>query len=118
MKSIDTVLGSYSTTFNQSQYGRNYNIALALDRCDGSVVMPGETFSYNDATGPRIVSNGFKYASVIVAGDYQDAPGGGVCQGSTTLFNAVLLSGLDITQVRNHSKKSSICSCRKRCYGK
>ena len=107
VKSIDTVLGSYSTTFNQSQYGRNYNIALALDRCDGSVVMPGETFSYNDATGPRIVSNGFKYASVIVAGDYQDAPGGGVCQGSTTLFNAVLLSGLDITQVRNHSKKAA-----------
>lgn len=107
LQSIDTVLGSYSTTFNQSQYGRNYNIALALDRCNGTVVMPGETFSYNDATGPRIISNGFKYASVIVAGDYQDAPGGGVCQGSTTLFNAVLLSGLDITQVRNHSKTST-----------
>ncbi|MBU5337160.1 VanW family protein [Intestinibacter bartlettii] len=107
LQSIDTVLGSFATTFNGSQYGRNYNIALALSRCDGTVVMPGETFSYNDATGPRVVSNGFKYASVIVAGDYQDAPGGGVCQGSTTLFNAVLLSGLEITQVRNHSRTAN-----------
>ncbi|WP_455543314.1 VanW family protein [Intestinibacter sp.] len=110
VQSIDTVLGSYSTTFNAGQYERSYNIALALSRCSGTVIMPGETFSYNDATGPRIVSNGFKYASVIVAGDYQDAPGGGVCQGSTTLFNAVLLSGLDITQVRNHSKTPAYVS--------
>ena len=83
-----------------------YNIALALKRCS-TVVMPGETFSYNKATGPRTISNGFQNASVIVSGTYQDAPGGGVCQGSTTLFNAALLSGLDITQVRNHSKTSS-----------
>lgn len=103
VQSIDTVLGSYSTTFNSALYERSYNIALALKRCN-QIVMPGETFSYNDATGPRVYSNGFKAASVIVAGNYQDAPGGGVCQGSTTLFNAVLLSGLDITKVRNHSK--------------
>ncbi|MFQ9287907.1 MAG: VanW family protein, partial [Intestinibacter bartlettii] len=106
LKSIDSVLAGYSTTFNSSIYGRSYNIALALKRCS-TVVMPGETFSYNKATGPRTISNGFQNASVIVSGTYQDAPGGGVCQGSTTLFNAALLSGLDITQVRNHSKTSS-----------
>ncbi|MGM9536286.1 MAG: VanW family protein [Intestinibacter sp.] len=104
---IDSMLASYSTTFNAYQYERSYNIALALARCNGTIVMPGETFSYNDSTGPRVLSNGFKSASVILRGEYQDAPGGGVCQGSTTLFNAVLLSGLEIKQVHNHSKTSS-----------
>lgn len=104
VSSINSMLGSFSTTFNAYDYNRSYNIALALARCNGTILMPGETFSYNDATGPRILSNGFKNASVIVAGDYEDAPGGGVCQGSTTLFNAVLLSGLEITEVHNHSK--------------
>lgn len=107
VKSIDSMLGSYSTTFNAYQYGRSYNIALALSRCNGTIVMPGETFSYNESTGPRVLSNGFKNASVILRGEYQDAPGGGVCQGSTTLFNAVLLSGLDITEVHNHSKTAA-----------
>lgn len=106
LESINTILASYSTTFNAYLTERSYNIALALQRCN-QVVMPGETFSYNDATGPRVYSNGFKSASVIVLGEYQDAPGGGVCQGSTTLFNAVLLSGLDITEVRNHSKTAA-----------
>ena len=104
---IDSMLASYSTSFNAYQYERSYNIALALSRCNGTIVMPGETFSYNDSTGPRVLSNGFKNASVILAGQYQDAPGGGVCQGSTTLFNAVLLSGLEIKQVQNHSKTAA-----------
>ena len=107
---IDSMLASYSTTFNAYQYERSYNIALALARCNGTIVMPGETFSYNDSTGARVLSNGFKSASVILRGEYQDAPGGGVCQGSTTLFNAVLLSGLEIKEVHNHSKTSSYVS--------
>ena len=93
LKSIDSVLAGYSTTFNSSIYGRSYNIALALKRCS-TVVMPGETFSYNKATGPRTISNGFQNASVIVSGTYQDAPGGGVCQGSTTLLMQLYYQGL------------------------
>ena len=104
LKNIDTALGSFSTRFNAGLYARSHNIALALARCNGKVLMPGETFSYNEATGDRTLSNGFKNAPTILNNDYQDAPGGGVCQGSTTLFNAVLLSGLEINELNNHSK--------------
>ena len=106
VKAINTQLASFSTTFNSSLVERSYNIGLAAQRCNNVILLPGETFSYNKQTGMRVLSNGFKNASVIMAGSYQDAPGGGVCQTSTTLFNAALLSGLQIDEVRNHSKTS------------
>lgn len=107
VQAIDTNLASFSTSFNASQTGRSYNIGLSASRVNNVILLPGETFSYNDLTGMRTLSNGYLKASVIVAGDYTDAPGGGVCQTSTTMFNAALLSGLEITQVRNHSKTSN-----------
>lgn len=103
---IDTMLSSFSTTFNAALKPRSFNIGLAAQRCNNVILLPGETFSYNEHTGMRVLSNGFLNASVIVGGSYSDAPGGGVCQTSTTLFNAALLSGLQIDQVRNHSKTS------------
>lgn len=103
---IDTMLASFSTTFNAALKPRSFNIGLAAQRCNNVILLPGETFSYNEHTGMRVLSNGFLNASVIVGGSYSDAPGGGVCQTSTTLFNAALLSGLQIDQVRNHSKTS------------
>ncbi|WP_455540170.1 VanW family protein [Terrisporobacter sp.] len=106
VQSINTNLASFSTTFNSALVERSYNIGLAAQRCNDVILLPGETFSYNEHTGMRILSNGFKNAPVIVGGDYSDAPGGGVCQTSTTLFNAALLSGLQIDKVRNHSKTS------------
>ena len=69
--------------------------------------MPGETLSYNKATGNRTVTNGYKNAPVIVQGVVQDGIGGGVCQVSTTLYNATLYSGLEIVQLRNHTIPSS-----------
>ena len=107
VKSINTLLASFSTTFNASLIERSHNIALAAQKCDNVILKPGETFSYNEHTGMRTLSNGYLSASVIIGDEYEDAPGGGVCQTSTTLFNAVLLSGLEITEVRNHSKTSS-----------
>ncbi|MCQ4699200.1 VanW family protein, partial [Paeniclostridium sordellii] len=71
------------------------------------ILMPGEEFSYNKATGPRSKANGYKDAPVIVNGKIQDGSGGGVCQVSTSIYNSVLYSGLEITQVRNHSLPSS-----------
>lgn len=106
VKDINTSLASFSTTFNAALEGRSYNIGLSAQRCNNVILLPGESFSYNEHTGMRVLSNGFKNASVILGGEYVDAPGGGVCQTSTTLFNAVLLSGLQIDQVRNHSKTS------------
>ena len=107
VRPINTMLASFSTTFNESKVERSFNIGLAAQRSNNVILLPGETFSYNKQTGPRVLSNGFLSASVIVAGEYADAPGGGVCQTSTTLFNAALLSGLKIDSVRNHSKTSS-----------
>ena len=107
VKSIDTCLASFSTTFNSALVERSHNIGLSAKRSNNVILLPGETFSYNEHTGMRILSNGYLNAPVIVGNDYEDAPGGGVCQTSTTLFNAVLLSGLQIDQVRNHSKTSN-----------
>ena len=106
VKSINTCLASFSTTFNAALIERSYNIGLAAQRCSNVILLPGETYSYNKQTGVRLISNGFKNAPVIVGGELVDAPGGGVCQTSTTMFNAALLSGLQIDQVRNHSKTS------------
>ncbi|WP_297134666.1 VanW family protein [Terrisporobacter sp.] len=103
VSSINSCLASFSTKFNSSQKDRSHNIGLAAQKISKVLLLPGQTFSYNDQTGPRTLSNGFKNAPVILKGELEDAPGGGVCQTSTTLFNAVLLSGLQIDQVRNHS---------------
>lgn len=106
VESIDMCLASFSTNFNSGLVERSYNIGLSAQRSNNVILKPGETFSYNEHTGMRVTSNGYLNAPVIVGNDYEDAPGGGVCQTSTTLFNAVLLSGLQIDQVRNHSKTS------------
>lgn len=106
VSSINTTLASFSTNFNSALVERSYNIGLSAQRSSNVILKPGETFSYNEHTGMRVLSNGYLNASVIVGNNYEDAPGGGVCQTSTTLFNAALLSGLQIDEVRNHSKTS------------
>ena len=65
--------------------------------------MPQEIYSYNKATGPRVLSKGYKYAPVIIGGKYRNGEGGGVCQVSTTIYNAALLAGLEIVEVHNHT---------------
>lgn len=106
VSSINTSLASFSTSFNASLLGRSHNIGLSAQKCNDVILLPGETFSYNDKTGLRIGSNGYQNAPVIINNAYEEGPGGGVCQTSTTLFNAVLLSGLQIDEVHNHSKTS------------
>jgi vancomycin resistance protein YoaR len=69
--------------------------------------MPGEEFSYNNLTGMRNRANGYKDAPVIIRGKLEDGLGGGVCQVSTTLYNAVLSSGMDLVSITNHSVASS-----------
>ncbi|MDU2111594.1 MAG: VanW family protein, partial [Clostridiales bacterium] len=89
------MLGSYSTTLYDSGYGRVQNIKLATKKTSDVILMPGETFSYNKHTGVRSAENGYKLAHVISSGKVAYGIGGGVCQVSSTLFNAVLYSGLD-----------------------
>lgn len=103
LQEINTVLGSYSTTVTGPVTGRHTNIRLATERTSDVLLMPGETFSYNEHTGLRSAENGYKYAPVIVQGVLQEGLGGGVCQVSSTLFNATLYAGLEYVNLRNHS---------------
>ncbi|MGL6106469.1 VanW family protein [Romboutsia sp.] len=105
VKSINTVLGQYSTSFNNHS-SRGSNIYIAAKSTSNILIMPGEVFSYNKATGARNWVNGYKTAKVIVGGKFIDGEGGGVCQVSTTIYNAALLAGLNIVEVNNHTYPS------------
>lgn len=107
LSKVDALLGSYSTKFNSSIWGRSENIKLATDRTSDILLMPGETFSYNEHTGMRTKANGYKNAPVIVEGVVQEGIGGGVCQVSSTLYNAALYAGLEIVDIKNHSIPST-----------
>lgn len=100
-KEINQVLGRYSTSFYPEK-NRSKNIELATKSIDGAYVKPGAVFSYNQTTGSRSAANGYLEAPVIINGKLEPGSGGGVCQVSTTLFNAVLLSGLCVTERTCH----------------
>ena len=103
---VNSVLATHTTNYKTSSEGRAYNIVKASNSTSDILLMPGEEFSYNSLTGTRSKANGYKEAPVIVNGKLEDGIGGGVCQVSTTIYNAALYSGLDITQVKNHSLPS------------
>ena len=95
-------LGAFSTTYNSGNTNRSTNIRLASQKIDGTVVMPGEVFSYNATVGQRTAAAGFKTAAVYSGGEVTTGIGGGICQVSSTLYNAVLLSNLEIVERYNH----------------
>lgn len=105
VKSINSVLGEFSTSFNNST-SRGSNIHVAGEQTSDILLMPGKTFSYNKCTGARNWVNGYKSAPIIVGGKVTNGEGGGVCQVSTTIYNAALISGLTIDEVHNHSLPS------------
>ena len=105
VKSINSILGQFSTSFNDST-SRGSNIHVAGESTSDVLLMPGETFSYNKKTGARNWVNGYQSAPIIVGGRVVNGEGGGVCQVSTTIYNAALLSGLTIDEVHNHSLPS------------
>lgn len=100
------VLGSYTTTVSGTAVRRN-NVRLAGVKCNNVILLPGEEFSYNETVGERTVAGGFGAAGAYVNGETVDAIGGGICQSSSTIYNAVLLSNLEITERTNHSYVSS-----------
>lgn len=101
--SIVEKISIFTTTFDPANTPRVSNIDLMADAIDGTVVRPGETFSLNDATGPRTPERGYREAQIIVDGELVPGIGGGVCQVGTTLFNAVFLSGVEVLERTNHS---------------
>jgi len=99
------VLGEYTTTVNGSSVRKN-NVRLAGEKCN-VILLPGEEFSYNKTVGKRTKENGFGEAGAYLNGETVQEVGGGVCQTSSTLYNAVVLSNLEVTERTNHTYISS-----------
>jgi vancomycin resistance protein YoaR len=99
---IQGLVSSYQT-FYGGDPNRIHNVQLVAHLIDGHAIAPGSTFSFNQATGARTAAKGFKEAPVIINGELQTGLGGGVCQVSTTVFNAGYEAGLPITARTNHA---------------
>ena len=93
----------YTTSFSDSTKNRKYNIRFGADKINGTILKPGEVFSANDTLGKRTRKNGWKNAGAYEGGEVVQQAGGGVCQLSSTLYNAVLYADLEIVERRNHS---------------
>ena len=98
-----TLRASFYTTYSNSTLERKHNIALAVKSINNTFVDVNGEFSFNKTVGERSERRGYKTAKIIVGGKFVDGVGGGVCQVSTTLYNAVLLSGLKVVEYHPHS---------------
>lgn len=109
VKDISTIVSSFTTYFNPADRNRTNNLAIASKKLDNYVILPGNTFSMDSALGPRTEDNGYLEAKIILKNRYVDSPGGGICQVTTTLYDAVLKAGLKIVQRTPHSMPSVYC---------
>lgn len=97
------LLGEFSTDLSTSKGGRKHNVSLALSKFNGKIINANEEISFNEVTGPQTAETGYQSAIVIQNGQYVEGIGGGICQASTTLYNALLLSGTEIDEVHKHT---------------
>ncbi len=102
-KFFKDTIATYKTYYSTADSNRASNVSLAASKINGTVLNPGEVFSYNGVVGNRTASAGFKSAHVYVGSNVVDGIGGGICQVSSTLYNAVLYSNLGIVSRTNHS---------------
>lgn len=100
---ITGVISQFNTQFNPGRISRTQNIRVASKALDGYIIAPGEIFSFNQVVGPRSKERGYDEADVILSGELVSGVGGGVCQVSTTLYNAVLRAELQIVERLPHS---------------
>lgn len=99
----DGRISSYTTYFSTEDKNRTENITIAAKLIDGVTIQPYGEFSFNQTVGRRTEEAGFKQAKIIVNGEYVLGTGGGVCQVSTTLYNAALKSGLEVVEYHPHT---------------
>ncbi len=99
---ITDVLASYSTYFNQYMVNRSHNVGLAAQYLNSALLKPGEVFSFNKGIGPRSVEMGYRDAPVYIGEEVVPGIGGGICQVSSTLYNAALFANLEIVERSNH----------------
>ena len=96
------LLATYSTKYDGGNTNRTTNLKIACQKINDKVILPGETFSYNKTLGERTTAAGYKNAAVYENGQVVDGIGGGICQISSTLYNAVLMANMEVTERRNH----------------
>ena len=101
------LISSFSTKYDASNINRSNNLAIAAKKINGTVLMPGESFSFNKIVGKRTVEEGYRDAKIYQNGSVVDGLAGGICQISSTLYNAVLLANLEIEERSNHSFTTS-----------
>lgn len=102
---LKDTLSTFNTQFytgNQNDANRGVNIRIAVSRINGTVLAPGQVFSFNDVVGPRTEAGGYKTAHTYAGGTIVDDIGGGICQVSTTLYNSVLFSDMNVVERHNH----------------
>lgn len=103
-------LATYTTRYDPSNRNRSNNLAISAEKIDGTIIMPGETFSYNQTVGERTIAEGYKEAGAYAGGRVVQDVGGGICQTSSTLYNAALLANLEIVDRSNHQFLTSYVS--------
>ncbi len=96
-------ISTFTTEMGTSSSNRIHNVHLMADYIDGTIVKPGEAFSFNDRVGPRTIERGFREGQMIIGSLLLPSIGGGVCQTATTLFNNAFELGLPIVERHNHS---------------
>lgn len=104
---INQVVTKFNTRFDAGDANRSHNLSLAAQALSGAVIAPGATFSFNQRVGPRSPKNGYREAPVVLDGELVPDIGGGVCQVSSTLYNAALLAGVRIDYRRPHTVPST-----------
>ena len=102
MEAFPDLLSTFSTRYVTSNKNRTTNLRLAANKINGTVIMPGETFSFNKIVGKRTIEAGYKDAAIYQDGKVIEGLAGGICQISSTLFNTVVYANLEITERRNH----------------
>lgn len=96
------LLGTFTTRYDASARDRTTNLVIACQKINGKVILAGDVFSYNQTLGARTAAAGYKNAKVYENGQVVDGIGGGICQISSTLYNAALFANLEIVERRNH----------------
>jgi len=104
IRDVNKHFANFSTTVEPEDSNRIHNIERAVELIEATVIKPSEIYSFNEAINPYTIENGYIKAPVISAGNYTEGIGGGVCQVSTTMFVAAMMSGLDVAEHYNHTR--------------
>lgn len=107
LEAFPYLISEFTTKYDASNKNRSQNLSIAAGKIDGTVLMPGEEFSFNQVVGKRTIQEGYKDAKIYQDGQVVDGLAGGICQISSTLYNAVVKANLEVTERRNHSFTTS-----------